>query len=123
MKRYDGLYGKLVKDWGLDEWTRFYLEHYAPVEHASNNSDHVKRLFCGPVFTDSELAKYVHADLSTLVNEFDGPLGLLREDNVVNWELSEEEQQVRRKEYYENDPSPPLAKHVFMRLDVLHKKK
>lgn len=72
MMRFDGLYGKLVKDWGLEEWTKFYVEHYAPgvVAQGETPSDWEQRLFCGPEFTDDEARKWIDMDGHTHIEHF-----------------------------------------------------
>ena len=69
MKRFDGMYGKLVKDWGLEEWTQFYHDHYKALalqhQHQEGAGDWEKRLYCGPYLTDEEISKYVDCEPST----------------------------------------------------------
>lgn len=118
MKRFDDFYGKRVKDWSMDEWTRFYHDHYITLmlEHDWETGDWEKRLFCGPYLTDEEIVKYVKCEPSEFIDTFDGPLTRFREDGHVSWKLSEEERTAQRKWYDENYPWPPVADDAVTRL-------
>lgn len=121
MKRFDGMYGKLVKDWSMDEWTRFYHDHYVTLmlECGWETGDWEKRLFCGPYLTDEEISKYVKCEPSTFSDDFDAPLSIYREDDLYRCELSNEERASEHKRYCENYPWPPVADDVVTRLPKL----
>lgn len=123
MKRFDALYGKLVKDWGMDEWTQFYHDHYVELvlQHQEGAGDWVpgdweKRLFCGPYLTDEEISKYVDCEPSTFIDDFDAPLDIYREDLRYSLAFSNEDRGDQRKRYRENYPWPPVAEDALTRL-------
>lgn len=125
MKRFDGMYGKLVKDWRLEEWTKFYHDHYKVLvlqrQHLDGAGDWVpgdweKRLFCGPYLTDEEISKYVDCEPSTFINAFDAPLDVYRDGLRYSLAFSKEDQAAQRKLYHENYPWPPVAEDALARL-------
>lgn len=125
MKRFDGHYGMLVKDWGLEEWTRFYHDHYAVLvlqrQHLDGAGDWVpgdweKRLFCGPYLTDEEISKYVDCEPSTFIDAFDVPLDVYRDGLRYSLSFSKEEEAAQRKLYHENYPWPPVVEDALARL-------
>jgi hypothetical protein len=125
MKFFDSMYGKLVKDWRLQEWTQFYHDHYAVLVRQHQQQDGAgdwvpgeweKRLFCGPYLTNEEISKYVDCEPSTFIEAFDVPLGIYREDLRYSLAFSKEEQAAQRKRYRENYPWPPVAEDALTRL-------
>lgn len=125
MKRFDGMYGKLVKDWRLEEWTKFYHDHYKALvlqhQHLDGAGDWVpgdweKRLYCGPYLTDEEISKYVDCEPSTFIDAFDAPLDVYRDGLRYSLDFSKEDQAAQRKLYHENYPWPPVAEDALARL-------
>lgn len=122
MKRFDGIYGKLVKDWGLEEWTKFYCEHYVGFVSADGRETdpHMRRMFCGPFFCDNELSKYVDADPESTVGFIDEPLYYLPQEGMPDWrDMSWDEVSAARNEYRKSYPLPPVATHIIERLHKL----
>lgn len=92
MKRFDGHYGKLVEDWGLDEWTRFYHDHFetpyfeSTLHYLGSNITEefvlpeyemaalVERLFCGPYFTADEVAEAAYLHFVDFIDKYEAPL-------------------------------------------------
>ena len=125
MKRFDGMYGKPVKDWGLEEWTQFYHDHYKALVPQHQHQDGAdgwvpdeweKRLFCGPYLTDEEISKYVDCEPSTFIDAFDVPLDVYRDGLRYSLSFSKEEEAAQRKLYNENYPWPPVAEDALARL-------
>lgn len=92
MKRFDGHYGKLVEDWGQEEWTRFYHDHFETpyfestllylgsniteefVLPESETAAIVERLFCGPYFTADEVAEAADMYFIDFIDKYEAPL-------------------------------------------------
>lgn len=112
MSSFDGEYnGLLVKDWGDEEWARYYHDYYAPREFAEDqlNSPWTKQLFCGP---DIELTDELFETVNSAdghINHFDGPICYYR--NNDNGGLTGE----KSKQYFENYPYPPVYERLMVK--------
>ncbi len=123
MMKFDGVYGgKLVNDWGDEEWSRFYHEVYAPNEIAAEgkHEERAKRLYLGPDLRNEEVIETLHYGSREWIECFDGPVTHYseREGNSIG---GMKKLGITHDEYLERYPYPSVCQRFEEKLELAKK--